>query len=73
MKTKKLNLLDFKQDEISNADSSLFNAGAPIIPKTTTTVSGGGAGSDGIITTCYFNYNGQLLYCETFDPNNSDF
>ncbi len=67
MKTKKLNLLDFKKNEISNTDSSLFVAGGPIIPKPTSTGNGNGIGGSGGI--CYYDLDGELLYCTRPDTD----
>lgn len=60
MKMKKLNLLDFKQNELSREEISSVKAGETINPKPTQTVPGSGSGGG----TCYYDFEGNLLYCE---------
>lgn len=69
MKTQKLNFLDFKQNELSRKDISIFKAGAPVNgptnpPKPGGNTVGNGAGGGQV---CYYDVEGTLLYCETRD------
>ena len=64
MKTKKLNLLAFKQEELSREDISSVKAGAPIDGKPPGPASGGGSGGEVI---CYYDLDGELLYCTEKD------
>ena len=68
MKTKKLNLFAFKQEELSRENIISINAGAPIDGKPPGPSSGGGSGGEGTI--CYYDFEGELLYCTTPDPEN---
>ena len=61
MKIKKLNLLAFKQEELSRENISSINAGAPIDGKPPGASSGGGSGGEEPI--CYYDAFGELLYC----------
>jgi hypothetical protein len=61
MKIKKLDLLDFKQDELSREDISSVKAGAPIDGKPPGASSGGGSGGENVV--CYYDLDGSLLYC----------
>jgi hypothetical protein len=64
MKTKKLNLLAFKQDELSREDFSSVKAGDPVKMKPTSTASGSGAGAGGI---CYYDFETGAVYCEPIE------
>lgn len=66
MKTKKLDLLDFKQNELSREDIFSVKAGEPINPKPTQTVSGSGAGTGGY---CYYDFETGSVICEPIEPS----
>jgi hypothetical protein len=68
MKTKKLDLLDFKQNELSKEKISNVNAGAPVNgptnpPKPGGNTVGNGAGTQMGDEICYFDFDGELMYC----------
>lgn len=64
MKTQKLNLLDFKKDELSREIISNINACGPINPiKPGGNTVGNGAGTQMGDEICYFDFEGSLLYC----------
>lgn len=62
MKTKKLDLLDFKQNELSREYISTVKAGEPINPKPPGASTGSGSGGGQV---CYYDFEGELLYCES--------
>jgi hypothetical protein len=66
MKTKKLNLLAFKQEELSRENISSVKAGAPIDGKPPGPGSGGGSGGGGY---CYYDIETRTLICEPINPN----
>lgn len=63
MKTKKLDLVDFKQEELSRENISSVNAGAPIDGKPPTAGAGAGAGETQGDITCYFGFDGEITFC----------
>lgn len=68
MKTKKIDLSDFKQNELSRENISSIKAGEPITGKPTVGSRGNGSGDpgdDGV--TCYYTFDGELLYCQRED------
>jgi hypothetical protein len=69
MKTKKLNLLDFKQNELGKEDVLKIMAGVDKPPRPMT-ASGNGSGipGDGDDLVCYYDFEGNLLYCEETIP-----
>ena len=70
MKTKKLDLLDFKQNELSREYISNVKAGEPIIPpRPGGTTTGNGAGGGQV---CYYDFEGELLYCESRDTEHKN-
>jgi hypothetical protein len=64
MKTQKLNLFAFKQDELSRENISLIKAGAPIDGKPPGPSSGGGSGGGGH---CYYDFETRSYICEPID------
>lgn len=71
MKTQKLNVLDFKQNELSREYISSINGGEPINPsKPGANTVGNGAGVPVGDEICYFDFEGELLYCvpKEIDP-----
>jgi hypothetical protein len=65
MKSKKLNLFAFKQEELSRENISLVKAGAPIDGKPPGASSGGGSGGDD--GACYIDIFGDLKCPEDDD------
>lgn len=64
MKTKKLDLVDFKQDELSREDISSVKAGEPINGKPPTGSVGTGSGETQGNITCYFTFDHEVIYCK---------
>ena len=63
MKTKKLDLVDFKQDELSRENISKVKAGVPIDGKPPTAGAGAGSGETQGEITCYFNFEREVIFC----------
>ena len=63
MKTKKLDLFAFKQDEISRESITLVKAGEPISGKPPASSPGNGAGETVGDVTCYFNFDHEVIFC----------
>lgn len=66
MKIKKLNLENFKHNELSRENISNVKAGEPINPKPPGASTGSGSGGGQV---CYYDFEGELLYCESREPN----
>ena len=63
MKTKKLDLVDFKQNELSRENISKVKAGVPIDGKPPTAGTGAGSGETQGDITCYFSFDGEGIFC----------
>ena len=69
MKTKKLNLLAFKQEELSRENISSINAGAPIDGKPPGASTGTGSGGGGH---CYYDFDTRSYVCDPINPNDDE-
>ncbi len=69
MRTQKLNLLDFKQNELGKEDVLKIMAGVDNPPRPMKAKgNGSGKTDDEDDLVCYYDFEGNLLYCEETIP-----